>query len=54
MKKILIFTMILSALSFAENNETNNSKSIADKQLEEVLKQEQKFATELKFYSEKD
>ena len=56
MNKILLSVIVLSALSFADNNQsdTNQTATIEEQQLAEVLRQEKKFAIEQTFYTEKD
>jgi len=56
MKKILLSVIVLSILSFADNNQsdTNQTATIEEQQLVEVLRQEKKFAIEQTFYTEKD
>jgi len=56
MKKILLSVIVLGALSFADNNQsdTNQTATIEEQQLVEVLRQEKKFAIEQTFYTEKD
>ena len=56
MKKILLSVIVLSILSFADNNQsdTNQTATIEEQQLNEILRQEKKFATEQTFYTEKD
>ena len=52
MKKILIFTIILNSLLFAEND--SDKKNRAEKQLQIQMEKEKKYSKEQTFYKGKD